>query len=108
MSIASSISTSFRDTKLLRSLVIPALVAGTAIAIAFVSAILIGQENDIDGVNGFVEFLSGNSSSFLGGLVGDCLSLSKGQACRTTSGADSDNPPLQPTGAALRKSIFPQ
>jgi cytochrome c biogenesis protein CcdA len=51
-------------------MLVPVLVAGTAIGIAFLGAILIGRENEIDGVNGFVEFLSGNSSSFLGGLVG--------------------------------------
>ena len=70
MTIARSISASLRETNLLRSLVVPALVAGTAIAIAVVGALLIGRENDIDGVNGFVEFLSGRSGSFLGGLVG--------------------------------------
>ena len=31
-------------------------------------AILTGDSSGIDGVNGFVEFLSGDSSSFLGGL----------------------------------------
>ena len=69
MSIARHISDTVKETNLLRSTLVPALVAGTAVIIAFLGAILIGQENDIDGVNGFVEFLSGNSSSFLGGLV---------------------------------------
>ena len=68
--MARSLSDTIRETNLLRSLLLPLLVAASAIAVAFVGAVLIGQKNDIDGVNGFVELLSGNSSSFLGGLVG--------------------------------------
>lgn len=68
--MARSLTDTFRETNFLRSLLLPVLVAALAIAVAFVGAVLIGQKNDIDGVNGFVELLSGNSSSFLGGLVG--------------------------------------
>ncbi|HEU0022523.1 MAG TPA: cytochrome c biogenesis protein CcdA [Dehalococcoidia bacterium] len=70
MSRARSVSDTLREANVLRSVLVPVLVAGAAIAIAFLGALLIGREDDIDGVNGFVEFLSGNSSSFLGGLVG--------------------------------------
>ena len=54
--------------RILRSLVLPALVAGLSLAVAVIGAILIGRDSGIDGVNGFVEALSGNSSSFLGNL----------------------------------------
>jgi cytochrome c biogenesis protein CcdA len=70
MSLVRNISHSWKGANLLRSTLVPVLVAGTAIGIAFLGAILVGRDNEIDGVNGFVEFLSGNSSSFLGGLVG--------------------------------------
>ena len=53
-----------------RRLVFPTLVAALSLTIAVVGAFLIGDGSGIDGVNGFVEFLSGSSSSFLGGLVG--------------------------------------
>ena len=53
-----------------RSLLITGLVSGTAIALAVVGAIILGSDTGIDGVNRFVERLSGNSSSFLAGLVG--------------------------------------
>ena len=53
-----------------RSLLITGLVSGTAIALAVVGAIILGSDTGIDGVNRFVERLSGNSSSFLTGLVG--------------------------------------
>ena len=68
--MARSLTDTFRETNFLRSLLLPVLVAVLAIAVAFVGAVLIGQKNDINGVNGFVDLLSGNSSSFLGGLVG--------------------------------------
>jgi cytochrome c biogenesis protein CcdA len=54
----------------LLSLLWVVLVAGPAIGIAVVGAAVIGRDGGIDGVNGFVEFLSGNSGAFLGGLVG--------------------------------------
>ena len=53
-----------------RSLLITGLVSATAIALAVVGAIILGSDTGIDGVNRFVERLSGNSSSFLTGLVG--------------------------------------
>ena len=53
-----------------RSLLITGLVSATAIALAVVGAIILGSDTGIDGVNRFVERLSGKSSSFLTGLVG--------------------------------------
>ena len=55
-------------SRILRGVVLPALVATIALAIALVGAYLVRGSADIDGVNFFVESLSGNSSSFFGGL----------------------------------------
>ena len=53
-----------------RSIVIPLLVATASLTAAFVGAAIVGGENGIDSVNLFVERLSGDSSGWLGGLVG--------------------------------------
>ena len=53
---------------MVRSVLVPALVAVGALAIAFVGALIIGGGDSIDGINLFVETLSGNSGSFFGGL----------------------------------------
>ena len=53
---------------LFRSVVFPALVATAALALAFLGALVIRGDSGIDGINLFVEKLSGNSSSFFGGL----------------------------------------
>lgn len=55
-------------TRLFRSVILPALVAAISLGIALVGAFLVRGSADIDGVNFFVESLSGNSSSFFGGL----------------------------------------
>ena len=52
----------------LRRIGLPVMVASLALIGAFVAAKLIGKDDGIDGVNGFVESLSGGSSSFLGNL----------------------------------------
>ena len=52
----------------LPGLVLPYLVGGAALAVAFVGSLLTGDASGTDGVNGFVERLSGRSSSFLGDL----------------------------------------
>ena len=52
----------------LRRIGLPVIVASLALIGAFVAAKLIGKDDGIDGVNGFVESLSGGSSSFLGNL----------------------------------------
>ena len=67
MIIARSMLASIRGVNVWRTLVLPGLLGSTALAIAVVGAILIGGGRGIDGVNGFVEVLSGSSSSFLGG-----------------------------------------
>ena len=54
----------------LRSIFIPILVAAASLTAAFVGAAIVSGENGIDGVNLFVERLSGNSGTQLGGLVG--------------------------------------
>ena len=68
MSLGKSLSTTFRETNLLRRLVLPVLVAATAYGLAVVGAYLLRDTQGIDGVNGFVEKLSGGSGSFLGGV----------------------------------------
>ena len=68
MNISRSMLASIRGVNVWRTLVLPGLLGSTALAIAVVGAILIGGGRGIDGVNGFVEVLSGSSSSFLGGL----------------------------------------
>ena len=52
----------------LRTFLLPVLVGSLAVAVAVIGAILVGNDSGIDGVNSFVETLSGNSGSFLGGL----------------------------------------
>ena len=66
MSIAKSLPASLREANVWRRFALPVLVATGALAVAFIGAILIGQDTGIDGVNGFIESLSGNSSTFLG------------------------------------------
>ena len=51
-----------------RGLLVPFLVGGIALTIAVVGAYLIGDQRGGDGVNSFVEGLSGNSSGFFSGL----------------------------------------
>ena len=68
MSISKNLSIAAEAPAFLRRVGLPAMIAIVALAGAFVAAKLIGKEDGIDGVNGFVESLSGNSSSFLGGL----------------------------------------
>ena len=51
-----------------RSVLLPGTVATAALAIAFFGALLIRGDSGIDGINLFVERLSGSSGSFLGGL----------------------------------------
>ena len=51
-----------------RTLVLPYLFGGLALAVAFVGALLTGDENVTGGANGFVELLSGRSTSLLGNI----------------------------------------
>ena len=48
----------------------PVLVTGVALALAIIGAMIFGRGEGIDSINLFVERLSGNSGSFLGGLIG--------------------------------------
>ena len=57
------------DRKIIRTVMLPVLVAFIALAVAFIGAILFGHDSGIDDVNLFVERLSGESGSWLGGLV---------------------------------------
>ena len=60
----------FNNPNFMRSVVLPVVVAAVALATAFIGALIIGRDSGIDDVNLFVERLSGDSSSWLGGLVG--------------------------------------
>ena len=55
------------DRNIMRTVVLPVVVATIALATAFIGAIIIGSDSGIDGINGVVESLSGSSSSTLGG-----------------------------------------
>ena len=59
---------SLQDPQARRGLFLPLLLAVVALAIPVAGALIIGRGDGIDGVNGFVESLSGNSSSWLGDL----------------------------------------
>ena len=62
-------STSFRDPGFWYRMLWPAAIAVGGVALAVIATLVIGRENDIDAINGFVELLSGRSGSALGGLV---------------------------------------
>ena len=68
MFISRAISTSIRETSVWRGIVLPAAVAGLSLSIAVIGAIILGKDSGIDGVNKFVETLSGDSGTFLGDL----------------------------------------
>ena len=68
MSVSKSLSITSEAPAFLRRVGLPAMIALVALVGAFVAAKLIGKEDGIDGVNGFVESLSGGSSTFLGNL----------------------------------------
>ena len=54
--------------RLWRSVVLPTLIAALFLSLAVIGAVIIGDARGGDSVNAFVESLSGNSSTFLGGL----------------------------------------
>ena len=68
MSMARTISSSLRDANLLKSIFLPVVVAAVAYASAVIGALLVRDSGGIDGINGFIELLSGGSSSLLGDL----------------------------------------
>ena len=51
-----------------KRVLLPILVAGLSLSTAFIGAALLGGDGGIDGINRFVETLSGDSGSFLGDL----------------------------------------
>ena len=68
MTIARNFSAYLREPQNLRSLGIPLLVAAVALGVAIVGALILGQDSGVDGVNRFVENLSGMTGSRLGNL----------------------------------------
>ena len=62
------ISKSILGANLGRRVLLPVLVAGLSLSTAFIGAALLGGDGGIDGVNRFVETLSGDSGSVLGDL----------------------------------------
>ena len=54
--------------RILRGVALPVLVAVAALSVAVIGAILVRDSSGVDGVNTFVETLSGNSSGFFGDL----------------------------------------
>ena len=64
----SSSSITVGRARLVRALVLPLLVSICALTLPFVGALLVRDATGIDGVNMFVETLSGRSSTFLGDL----------------------------------------
>ena len=63
-----SASVPIRGANPWKRFVFPGLTATAALAVAVVGAMLTGNDSGADGVNGFVETLSGSSSSYLGGI----------------------------------------
>jgi len=55
---------------IMRTIFAPIAVSAVALASALIGALIIGNDTGIDGVNLFMERLSGDSGSWLGGLVG--------------------------------------
>jgi cytochrome c-type biogenesis protein len=62
------ISKSILGANLGKRVLLPILVAGLSLSTAFIGAALLGGDGGIDGINRFVETLSGDSGSFLGDL----------------------------------------
>ena len=66
--MARNLADSVADVNIARTLLLPSLVAIVALGVAVVGAVIVGGGTNVDDVNGFVEILSGRSSSFLGDL----------------------------------------
>ena len=63
-----TISAMLRQPNQWRSIALSAGLGCLALAVAYIGAVTLGKDTGIDGVNRFVEGLSGSSSSFLGNL----------------------------------------
>ncbi len=68
MFMTRSIPTSILGANVWRRMVFPTLLAAFALGAAVMGATLSGDANGVNGLNGFVESLSGRSGSFLGDL----------------------------------------
>ncbi len=64
-----SMSSAISEPGLLRKVMVPAAVAAVSLTTAFVGALVLGRSDGIDGVNRFVETLSGDSGNVLRGLA---------------------------------------
>ena len=62
------ISVSRPGSNVLKHNILPGLIATVALTVAFVGGIAAGGDSSTGGVNGFVEALSGDSSTFLGNI----------------------------------------
>ena len=63
-----SLSIPLGSCRLVRAVFVPVLVAGVSLTVAIVGALVVRDSTGVDGVNSFVESLSGNSRSYFGGL----------------------------------------
>ena len=69
--LAKSLPPSLRGHQWIKTLALPVAVATTALTVAIVGAVIVGSGGGTDSLNLFVDgTLSGNSSDFLGGLIG--------------------------------------
>ena len=64
-----SMSSAMSEPGLLKKVLVPAAVAAVSLTTAFVGALVLGRSDGIDGVNKFVETLSGDSGNVLRGLA---------------------------------------
>ena len=63
-----SVSTALSGARVSKGVIVPALVASVALTVAVVGALIVRSGSGVDSINTFVETLSGNSSSSIGGL----------------------------------------
>ena len=69
--MAKRLAPSLRGYQLLKTLALPVAVATIALTVAIAGALIVGTGGGTDSINLFVDgTLSGNSSNFLGGLIG--------------------------------------
>ena len=64
-----SMSSAMSEPGLLRKVLVPAAVAAVSLTTAVIGALVLGRSDGIDGVNRFVETLSGDSGNVLRGLA---------------------------------------
>ncbi len=64
-----SMSSAMSEPGLVKKVLVPAAVAAVSLTTAFVGALVLGRSDGIDGVNRFVETLSGDSGNLLRGLA---------------------------------------